>query len=88
MGYPKSGCTFPRVSRGLHAPSYAKLRSLLAEARVNAGLTQAQVAQRLKRPQSFVSKYENGERQLDVVEFIAVCKALGVPPTELIGRVA
>lgn len=55
---------------------------------MSAGLTQAQVAQRLKRPQSFVSKYENGERQLDVIEFVAVCKALGVPATELIARIA
>jgi transcriptional regulator with XRE-family HTH domain len=76
------------MSRGLHASSYAKLRSSLAEARMSAGLTQAQVAQRLKRPQSFVSKYENGERQLDVIEFVAVCKALGVPATELIARIA
>jgi Helix-turn-helix len=48
-----------------------------------AALIQAQVAQRLKRPQSFVSKYESGERQLDVVEFVAVCKALGVLPAEV-----
>jgi DNA-binding XRE family transcriptional regulator len=87
LGYSKTGCTFARVSRGLH-PTYKKLSSLLAEARAAAGLTQAQVAERLKRPQSFVSKYENGERQLDVVEFIAVCKAIGVSAPELIGRIA
>ncbi|WP_390349356.1 helix-turn-helix domain-containing protein [Variovorax boronicumulans] len=38
----------------------------------------------MKRPQSFVSKYENGERQLDVIEFLAVCKALGVSAAELV----
>ena len=75
------------MSRGLH-PTYKKLSSLLAEARAAAGLTQAQVAERLKRPQSFVSKYENGERQLDVVEFIAVCKAIAISPSELINRIA
>jgi len=75
------------VSRGLH-PTYKKLSSHLAEARAAAGLTQAQVAARLKRPQSFVSKYENGERQLDVVEFIAVCKAIGISASELVGRIA
>lgn len=38
----------------------------------------------MKRPQSFVSKYENGERQLDVVEFVEVCKAIGVSPARMI----
>ncbi|WP_309906388.1 helix-turn-helix transcriptional regulator [Variovorax soli] len=75
------------MSRGLH-PTYKKLSSQLAEARAAAGLTQAQVAQRLKRPQSFVSKYENGERQLDVVEFIAVCKVIGISAPDLINRLA
>ncbi|OUL99995.1 helix-turn-helix domain-containing protein [Variovorax sp. JS1663] len=75
------------MSRGLH-PTYKKLSSLLAEARAAAGLTQAQVAERLKRPQSFVSKYENGERQLDVVEFIGVCKAIGISPAEAVSRVS
>lgn len=73
------------MSRGLHSPPYKKLRQLLAQARSDAGLTQAQVAERLKRPQSFVSKYENGERQLDVVEFLAVCKAIGASAQGVIG---
>ncbi|WP_093059675.1 helix-turn-helix domain-containing protein [Variovorax sp. YR634] len=76
------------MSRGLQSPPYKKLRRLLAQARADAGLTQVQVAERVKRPQSFVSKYENGERQLDVIEFVAVCKAIGVPPTTLIEHLA
>ena len=50
-------------------PASARLRELLTEARSNAGLKQLDVAGRLGRPQSFVSKYEGGERRLDVVEF-------------------
>ena len=73
------------MSRSPHSPRYVKLRSLLADARAAAQLTQAQVAKRLGRPQSFVSKYESGERQLDVVEFIDVCAALGVSPDLLVG---
>ena len=42
------------------------------------------MATSVKRPQSFVSKYENGERQLDVVEFVEVCKAIGVSPARMI----
>jgi transcriptional regulator with XRE-family HTH domain len=72
------------VSRSPHASRYVKLRSLLSEARATAQLTQVQVAERLGRPQSFVSKYESGERQLDVIEFVEVCAALGVAPDRLV----
>jgi len=47
---------------------YAQFLSKLKEARVTAGLTQVEVAHKLKRPQSFVSKIESGERRVDVVE--------------------
>ena len=76
------------MPRGLHSPPYKKLRRLLAEARTNADLTQMAIAARLKRPQSFVSKYESGERQLDVIEFIAICKAIGVSPVTIIEALA
>ena len=83
-GYSKTGCTFACVPRGLQPNPKSKLRQLLTQARNGANLTQSQVAARLKRPQSFVSKYENGERQLDVIEFIEVCRALDVSPSGLI----
>ena len=60
--------------------AYIKLRKLLVNARRNAGLTQAALALRLKRPQSFVSKYERGERRLDLVEFQEVANALEIDP--------
>lgn len=47
-------------------------------------LTQTQVAERLGRPQSFVSKYESGERTLDVVEFVEVCGALEADPVTVL----
>jgi transcriptional regulator with XRE-family HTH domain len=49
--------------------AYKKLRELLVETRKAAGQTQAELSLRLNRPQSFISKYERGERRLDVVEF-------------------
>lgn len=52
-------------------------------ARRSAGLTQDEVAKRLERPQSFVAKYEGGERRLDVVEFIALARALEQDPLVL-----
>ena len=71
----------------LNSPVSARLRALLIEAREEAGLTQAEVAKSLRRVQSFVSKYELGERRLDVVDFIAVCDCLGVDPAELLRQV-
>jgi transcriptional regulator with XRE-family HTH domain len=59
---------------------------LLIETRQSQKLTQAVVAQRLQKPQSFVSKYERGERRLDVVEFLEVAKALNVNPCELLEK--
>lgn len=47
-------------------------------------MTQGEVAARLNKPQSFVSKYELGERRLDVVEVLRVCAAIGVEPSEFI----
>ncbi|MCR6671278.1 helix-turn-helix domain-containing protein [Devosia ginsengisoli] len=47
------------------------------------GLTQADVALRIGRPQSFVAKYEGGERRIDVVEFLTVAKALNADPQSL-----
>lgn len=66
--------------------AYIKLRGLLSEARKSAGLTQSELAFRLKRPQSFVSKYERGERRLDLVEFREVAHALGIDPIRFLRR--
>ena len=57
-----------------------RLRELLVEARQRADLTQAELSKRLNRPQSFVSKYERGERRLDVIEFGQVARAIGLDP--------
>ena len=56
----------------------------LVAARKAAGVTQAELAARLHRHQSFVSKYERGERRLDVVEFCQVAEALGQDPSKLL----
>lgn len=59
---------------------------LLQEARELAGLSQTELAKRLRRPQSFVSKYESAERRLDVVEFSEICDALGLDPAKILSR--
>ena len=63
-----------------------KLQALLRQVRVEAGLTQEEVARRLGRPQSFVSKYETGERRLDILELRRVCAVIGLPLQEFVRR--
>lgn len=58
--------------------AYAAFRTRLKQARLAAGLTQGQAAQRLGKPQSYVSKCESGERRVDVVELAAFARVYGV----------
>ena len=67
---------------------YALLRARLAEARKAAGLTQQELADRIGRPQSFIAKMEGGERSLDVVEFVAIARIIGLDTNSLIEAVA
>jgi len=62
----------------LHRYHYQLFRSLLVAARERSGLTQAQVAEQLNRPQSYISKYERGERRLDFTEFVELAEVLGI----------
>ena len=62
------------------------LLALLRQLRSNAGLTQAELAARLHRDQTFVSKYESGERRLDILELRAVCRATDMDFVEFIAR--
>lgn len=63
-----------------------RLRKLLRTIRTEKGLRQVDLAERLGQPQSFVSKYESGERQLDFVEVAQVCEALGISLADFVRR--
>ena len=63
-----------------------QFRELLIDARQEADLTQSELSSRLQRPQSFVSKYERGERRLDVIEFGEVARAMGLDPVRLLAK--
>ena len=67
-----------QVSKSTFTSEYAVFRGLLRELRTRKGLTQVQLSETLGMPQSFVSKYETGERRLDIVEIRLVCKSLGI----------
>lgn len=73
-----------KPAKTLRSPEHRALCALLVVARRKAGLNQAEVAERLNKPQSFVAKYEGGERRLDVVEFLAVAQAIGADPQRLL----
>ena len=72
------------MPKSLRTPRQQHLQDLLINLRKSKNFTQAEIAQRLSRPQSFVAKYEGGERRLDVIEFIEVTHALGADPCELL----
>lgn len=61
-------------------PRYEIFRSSLKELRKNQNITQQELADRLRRPQSFVSKLESGERNIDMIELFDVIVALGAKP--------
>ena len=61
----------------IHSRNYRSLLALLRELREEAGLSQVELARRLRQPQSWVSKVESAERRLDVEELRRMCDALG-----------
>lgn len=72
------------ISKSLHSSESAAFRALMIETRKEAGLTQQQLAKRLRKPQSFVAKYEGGERRIDVIEFLEITCALKADPVSVL----
>jgi transcriptional regulator with XRE-family HTH domain len=74
------------MPKTVNTDAQIRLQSLLKAARERAGLTQVDLASRIGRPQSFIAKYERGERRLDVVEFAVVATAIGADPRKMLGQ--
>lgn len=74
------------MKKSLYEQSYAAFTEILKEERKKAGLTQAALAKKLRRPQSYVSKYERGDRRLDVVEFLEIARAIKFDPNEFLRK--
>ncbi len=74
------------MKKALYEQRYAAFASLLRDERTKAGLTQAKLAKKLQRPQSYVSKYERSDRRLDVIEFLEVARVIGFNPGELLSK--
>ncbi|MGL4637192.1 MAG: helix-turn-helix domain-containing protein [Beijerinckiaceae bacterium] len=74
------------MKKSVHSPAQIHLQTRLKEARLASGQTQATVAERLGKPQSFVAKYEAGERRLDAIELIQVARVVGLEPSSFIAE--
>ena len=75
------------MTKQLRTARHRALMAVLAEERERAGLTQRELAARLKRAHSFVGKIESGERQLNVLEFCEYADALGATASDLIKKI-
>jgi transcriptional regulator with XRE-family HTH domain len=72
---------------GVRSPHYHLVITQLVEARRAANMTQRDLATAIGKPPSFIGKIESGERRLDVVEVIAIARALGRDPGRLLGEI-
>lgn len=72
------------MPKSIHSPAYRLFCTLIIKRRKEIGLSQYALAERLKRPQSFVAKIEGGERRIDVVEFLDIAHALDIDPCEIL----
>ncbi len=77
MGYSAIPLTLHRMAKVLWEPRQQAFREALRAMRKAASLSQVELAEKLDKPQSFVSKYESGERRLEYVEVELVCRACG-----------
>lgn len=74
------------MRKSIFTSQQGRLQKLLRQVRAEAGLTQMGLAKRLRQPQSFVSKYESGERRLDLIELRQICKGVGITLSDFIRR--
>lgn len=77
---------FLTMTKSVFTERYKTFISLLVSARQKQGLTQRELAIRLNKVHSFVAKYEQGERRLDVIEFLDIAEALELNPIEIIKK--
>jgi len=74
------------MRKTIHSPAHQTLCSLLRDERTKGKLSQAVLAEKLDKPQSFIAKVEKGERRLDLIEFLTIAAAIGFNPTSFIRK--
>lgn len=75
------------MTASVFTEKYVQFRELLTKYRKDRSITQVELAEKLGKPQSYVSKYESGERRLDVIEFTEICEALQIDPNAVINQI-
>ena len=88
MGAIRLGIYINRVTKSVFTEQYSLLLSLLISIREDKELSQRALSKKLKKAPTYVSKYERGERRLDVIEFLEIMKILGADPIEIIKKIA
>ena len=71
------------MSKSAFSETHAVLVRTLIDARRDKGVLQADLARRLGKDQSFISRIEGGQRRVDMVEFLEYAEALGIEPRQL-----
>lgn len=74
------------MARSLHTAAHRELVSAVVALRKSAGLTQRDLAARLDREQNFVGRLETGQRRIDLVEWMMLCRACDVDPATEVTR--
>ncbi len=74
------------LRKTLRSKGHRALIDILVKSREQAGLTQRDLAARLKRPHSFIGRIEAGERRVDVIEFIEITRVMGLDPNHLFAK--
>ena len=74
------------LRKTLRTKGHRSLIDILVESRKQAGLTQRDLAARLKRPHVFIGRIEAGERRIDVIEFIEIARVMGLDPKQLFAK--
>jgi transcriptional regulator with XRE-family HTH domain len=74
------------MKKRIYMAQRGRLVSLLREMRIEAGLTQVDLAARIEKDQAYVSRYESGQRRLDVLEVREICQVVGITLEEFAKR--
>jgi transcriptional regulator with XRE-family HTH domain len=74
------------MQKTIHSPIHQIFCSLLRNERTKAGLSQASLAEKLGKPQSFIAKVEKGERRVDLIEFLTIAETIGFSPAGFIRK--
>ena len=74
------------MKKQIYTAQRGRLVALLREMRIEAGVTQIDLATHIEKDQTYVSRYESGQRKLDVLEVREICQAIGITLEEFVKR--